>query len=410
MENKSVVSIVRGNITESPENYTRKDLETVKEMIKKSIQLIGGMDKVIGNAKSVVVKPNLVEVPFESTGGSVVTDPRVLEATVELLKEHGVERVIVAEGKSVNLKHISSGPKQAFEDAGLGVIVRRAGGETLGWDEEPFDIVPNPDGDVLRTVNVPKSINEADLFINLPKLKTHGQTEITCGIKALQGVYSVEDKIQFHTEAFPWKMIDMLRVAKPHLTIVDGLICGEHFGPIYTEPVKMDLIVTSEDVVSIDAVIAEIMGIKAYEVPITRLADTEGIGNGRMENIDVRGDSISSVMKYFERPYMWNPIGYHKSIRIFAGDAGRFTLAQIGAAVRRLELENLLDQLDEICVIVGFGAPVPVKEYKNIYIIGDSAADHPWRDRATGFIPGSPPLPSVQIVEAFKRHLKNKEE
>ncbi|MDC7227748.1 MAG: DUF362 domain-containing protein [Spirochaetales bacterium] len=406
MKEKSVVSIVKGDITESPENYTRKDLETVKAMVLKSLDLIGGLDKVVGKAKNVIVKPNLVEVPFESTGGSVVTDPRVLEAVIEILKEYGVEKVVVAEGKSVNLKHISSGPKQAFEDAGLGEIIRRAGGETLGWDEEPFVSVPNPNGEVLAEVNVPKSILDADLFINLPKLKTHGQTEVTCGIKALQGVYSVEDKVQFHTEAFPWKMVEMLRVAKPHLTIVDGLICGEHFGPIYTEPVKMDLVVSSEDVVSIDAVISEIMGIKAYEVPITRLADTEGIGNGKMENIEVRGESVDSVMKYFDRAFLWNPIGYHKNIRIFAGDAGRFTLAQLGATVRRLELEGLIDDLEEICVIVGHGAPIPVRDYKNVYVIGDSAADHPWRDRALGFIPGSPPLPSVQIVEAFKTHLK----
>ena len=406
MSAKPAVSIVTGDIRETPEQYTSQDLTTVKNMIRKSIDLIGGLDKVIGDAQYVVLKPNLVEVPFESTGGSVVTDPRVLEALVGLLKDHGVDRVVVAEGKSVNLDHISSGPKQAFEDSGLAEVIRRAGGETMGWDEEPFVDVDVPGGEVLDRIRVPKSILDADLFINVPKLKTHCQTEITVGIKALQGVFDVEDKIRFHTEAFPWKMVDMLRVARPHLTIVDGLICGEGYGPIYTEPIDLNAIVTSEDVVAIDAVCSALMGIDPIEVPITRLAHTEGIGVGVLEDIEVKGESIADVMKYFKRSAIWNPVGYSDKIRIFAGDACRFMLAQIGAAVKRLELEGVLDDLEEICVITGHNAPVPVREYKNVYIIGDSAKDSPVKGE---FIPGAPPLPSIQIVHKFKRHLKKKE-
>ena len=407
MKKKSTVSIVRGDILETSDHYTEKDVGTVRRMIRESIELIGGMDKVFGDARRIIIKPNLVEPPFKSTGGSVITDTRVLEALVGLLKDYGVDRVQVAEGKSVNLKHLDTGPRHVFETMGQGEVVRRAGGEILGWDEEDFVAVPNPDGEILSSVNVPKSILEADLFINVPKLKTHCQTEVTLGIKALQGVFSHEDKVKFHTEAFPWKMVDMLRVAKPHLTIVDGLVCGEGYGPVYSDPVEMNLIVSSEDVVSIDAVCSEIMGIRAYEVPITRLADTEGIGNGKMENITILGEPVEKVMKRFERAFLWNPIGYTDRVRIFAGDSGRFCLAQIGAAVKRLELEGVLDDLEEICVILGHDAPVPVKNYKNVYVITDSAADHPWRDRGE-YIPGAPPLPSVQIAHKFKRHLKKK--
>ena len=107
---RATVSIVKDNIVETPEKYTDIDLQTVRKMIEKSIELIGGLESILGNAKTVVVKPNLVEVPFKTTGGSVVTDPRVLEAAIGMLKDYGIERVIVAEGKSVNLKHIASGP------------------------------------------------------------------------------------------------------------------------------------------------------------------------------------------------------------------------------------------------------------------------------------------------------------
>lgn len=400
---RAVVSIAKGNIQEAPANYTEKDLKTVREMIEKSLDLIGGLEKIIGKAETVVVKPNLVEVPFEKTGGSVITDPRVLESLVGILKDCGVKRVLVAEGRSVNLKHVSSCPRKAFEVSGLADVVKRAGGEILGWDEEDFISVEVPGGQLYETIDVPESILKADAFISVPKLKTHCQTEITVGMKSMQGVFSILDKVNYHNEAFPWKMVDILRVAKPHLTIVDGLICGEGYGPIYTEPVEMNLIVSSEDVVAIDAVCSAIMGIDPLEVPITRLGHTEGIGIGDLTQIDVKGESIDSVMKHFKRPALWNPIGASKNIKVFAGGACRFCLAQIGAAVMRLQYEEKLDDLEDICVIIGHNAPLPIKDYKNVYIIGDCAKDAKIQGK---FIGGCPPLPSIQIVQEFKKHLK----
>ncbi|GAB4364833.1 MAG: hypothetical protein Kow009_01590 [Spirochaetales bacterium] len=400
---KSIVSIVKSETKETPDRYSSTDLSTVKGMVEKSFELLGGMRSVIGDAKTVMIKPNLVEVPYPTTGGSVVTDPRVLEALILVLKEYGVQKVQVGEGKSVNLKHIASGARKAFEESGLAAVIRRAGGEVVAWDEEPFIEKEVPGGELLSKVRVPKSILEADLFINVPKLKTHCQTEITIGIKSMQGVYSAEDKVHHHNEAFPWKMIDIIRVAKPHLTLVDGLICGEDYGPIYTSPIKMDLIVASHDVVAVDAVCSKIMGIDPDEVPITRLAHTEGIGVGDLSQIEVVGQSIESVRKNFRRTAIWNPVGFHKNVKIFAGGACRFCLAQVGAAVKRLQLDGELDSLEEICVIIGHRAPAPVRKFKNTYIIGDCARD----SKVEGeFIGGCPPLPSVQIVHKFLQHKK----
>ncbi len=401
------VSIIQNEVPESPELYSSISVEVIQDMLMETFDNLGGFHTVVGRPNSVIIKPNLVEVPYHTTGGSVLTDPRILVALINILKDHGIADIIVAEGKSVNLKHMHSGAIDAFNKSGLGDAIRKAGARLLGWDEEPFIEVDLPDGEVLSSVRVPKSILDTDYFINVPKLKTHCQTEVTLAIKSMQGVFGVDDKILLHNEAFPWKMLDMLKAAMPDLNIVDGIICGEGYGPIYTEPIKMNVIVASQDVVATDVVCGKIMKIEPIEVPITRLAMVQGIGEGDLSKIEIIGDTIEKVAKRFKRAQIWNPIGLHKHIKVFAGCACRFELAQIGAAVKRLELDGKLQRLkQDVCVIVGSKAPIPVKSYANVIIVGDDAMDHPWYGK-TQFIPGCPPLPSIQIVHAIEQYLDN---
>jgi uncharacterized protein (DUF362 family) len=405
MKKKSTVSIVQGKVIETQQQYGSHDLKVVKDMLMQSFDNLGGLENMIKHSDKVLIKPNLVEVPYAKTAGSVLTDPRILEALCGILRDYGVAQILVGEGKSVNLRHISAGARKAFEGSGLADAVRRGGGEIIAWDEEPFIPVKHPNLMLWDAVDVPKSILDCDYFINVPKMKTHGQTEITCGIKSMQGVYCTDDKILFHDESFPWKMADMLKVAMPDLNIVDGLIAGEGFGPIYTEPVDMGLIIASTDVVATDAVCSKLMGIDPIEVPITRLCAREGLGCDNLDEINIIGEPIEKVMKYFKRSGIWNPIGMSDRIKIFAGGASRFELAQVAATIRRMEWDGTLDKLTEdICVFIGDNPPVPKKEFKNVFIIGDAAI----RDcKIEGVkISGNPPLPSVQIVQAFEKTIK----
>ena len=95
---RATVSIVKGALFESPFEYSEKDLRTVREMIERSLDLIGGLRQAIGSAGTVVVKPNLVEVPFEGTAGSVVTDARVALAAGEIHAMHDPTEGGVATG------------------------------------------------------------------------------------------------------------------------------------------------------------------------------------------------------------------------------------------------------------------------------------------------------------------------
>jgi uncharacterized protein (DUF362 family) len=405
MNFKSKVSIIKtDSLTENQKQYSSKDVLIIREMLEKTFDNLGGLSSMVKKGDKVMIKPNLVEVPYPKTGGSVLTDPRIIEALCLILTEYGC-KVLVGEGKSVNLKHVNSGARQAFENTGLADAVRRGGADIIAWDEEEFVAVKDDSLMLWDSVNVPKSILDCDFFINVPKLKTHGQTEITCGIKSMQGVYRTDEKIMFHDESFPWKMCDMLRVACPDLNIVDGLICGEGFGPIYTTPVELNVIVGSRDVVATDSICGAIMGIEPWEVPITRLAAREGFGCDKLEEIEVVGLPVDKISRHFKRASIWNPIGYHDKIKVFAGGASRFELAQVAATVQRLEWDGNIDKLEEdVCIFIGDNPPIPKRKFKNIIICGDAAIRDCKFDGVK--IPGNPPLPSVQIVQAIEKLIK----
>ena len=89
-------------------------------------------------------------------------------------------------------------------------------------------------------------------------------------------------------------LVDLLAIQKEiHaglFAIMDGTTAGDGPGPRTMRPVIKDVMLASEDQVAIDAVAASMMGFEPMTLEYIRLADEQGLGNGRRENIEVVGD------------------------------------------------------------------------------------------------------------------------
>jgi uncharacterized protein (DUF362 family) len=388
---KSVVSIVQRKVGGSPARYSPANLETIKEMIGESVELLGGFDRIVSRGDKVFIKANIVTgQPPESV---VCTDPRVLEALISLLKGRGCRRVFVGEGASVDV----TDAREAFEGTGIDKVVERAGGEVVYLDEEGVVDVAIPGGQVLKHLSFPRVVLDANVFISVPKMKTHVMTLVTLGIKNSQGILRREDKVRFHREDFYVKMIDVLRALKPSLVLIDGILAGEGFGPIYPDPVEMNLIIASTDVVAADAVASAVMGMDPFEVVTTRLAHTEGLGVGELDLIEVRGKSIEEVKRYFRRP-LWNPIGFSSNAIVYAGGACHFCMSQISSALERLKRYGLLDKMERTGIVTGVNPPVPGKFVGKIVVVGDCAKEYA---KLGTFVAGCPPLPHMLVARAL---------
>jgi len=142
-----------------------------------------------------------------------------------------------------------------------------------------------------------RAVLEADVVINLPKMKTHGFTLYTGAIKNLFGTLPGLQKANFH-KLFPHplvfseRLVDIYSCVKPALHIMDGITAMEGNGPATGQLTHPGLILASPDGVALDAMASGIMGFRQGEIDTVRIAAERGLGQVDSENIDVKGDAI----------------------------------------------------------------------------------------------------------------------
>jgi|GEM_PF-362840 len=108
-------------------------------------------------------------------------------------------------------------------------------------------------------------ILEADVIINIPKMKTHFGSDVSLGMKNMYGTLPEEDKAFYHQKGGVEELLYWVNYAfTPTLTIIDGTEGGEAEGPLSAHPVQFNTIIASNNVVLADSIAAKLMG---YEHP-----------------------------------------------------------------------------------------------------------------------------------------------
>jgi uncharacterized protein (DUF362 family) len=130
--------------------------------------------------KRVLIKPNVVN----NRPPAVTSNPRVIAAVVRAATEAGAREVIVADSSGIirlptSANLAATGIKQAAESAGARV---------LALEEEPWVRVEPSAAVALPHYYVSRPVYEADIFINLPVIKTHKFAHYSCSLKNLVGI------------------------------------------------------------------------------------------------------------------------------------------------------------------------------------------------------------------------------
>ncbi len=382
---------------------------SIDEAVKRAVDLIGGIETFVHSGDRVILKPNLAY-PYPPPA---TTDPRVVEAVARMCREAGAAEVQIGDSTSYTLKAGFGTSRFTNADilrlTGMIQVAERTGARICDFDQERWLTTAIPGGIVLKKAVIASAMLEADVVINLPAMKTHFETLVTLGIKNYHGILSDAWKIQYHKDEINQKLVDLHKAVKTHLTILDGIVGMEGLGPRLGPAVPMGLILASADIVSLDAITSEVMGIRADEVETTRLAHAQGIGCGDPAAISVLGETIDSVRRPFARPDL-RISGLFPGVTVLEGGpcVHCYGRARIFLETLKKTGPNGLQGISHL--LVGIRPPNPELEEISgkVVFVGDCAIQSSSNLRyALGrralCMEGCPPIPSLHhVIEQLK--------
>jgi len=284
MQPKSVVVIVKG--------------EDPVEMMARAVELLGGLESIVGDAKTVVLKPNLTGLMGGEYKG-VSTSGEVMGALLGEIRKCSDAKLTIAEGPgggNINWIMRATNMEQPAKDYDVEVV------NVLTAPRVKVDL---PNGQAYKSYEYPQVAKEADVFINVPVMKTHQLSGITVGFKNLFGYFpggpSGRDRGIYH-DRYADALIDLATIRKPDLVVVDALVGMEGRGPLWGSLVKHNLIIVGTDMVAVDTVCGALMGQPIELIPYTNKAAKLGMGVADLKNIEIRGEKIEDVKKDYEQP------------------------------------------------------------------------------------------------------------
>ena len=129
--------------------------------------------------KNVVIKPNLLM--KANPDKCITTHPIVLEAVIEIIKANNPQCITLAESPGGPYNHTSLGI--IYKASEIAEVCERQG-ITLNYDTSA-EHISNPAGEVCKVFNIITPIKNAEVIVNLCKLKTHSLTTMSASIKNL---------------------------------------------------------------------------------------------------------------------------------------------------------------------------------------------------------------------------------
>lgn len=216
---------------------------------------------------TVGIKPNLVVAKPASSGAT--TTPAIVEGVIQYLQSNGVDHIAIMEGSWVG-----DNTKEAFRICGYEAISEKYGVPL--YDLKDDDFVVKQVGDL--GIKVCKKPLAVDFLINIPVLKGHCQTLMTCALKNMKGCLPDSEKRRFHSLGLSKPIGYLGKALKAELIIVDSLngdLTFEEGG----NPVQMDRIIVGKDPVLIDTYAAELLGYSLNDIEYIGIAERMGVGS-----------------------------------------------------------------------------------------------------------------------------------
>ena len=278
------------------------------------------------------IKPNL-NAPRPAEFGAT-THPEVVAGIIEYLQRHGFSRIVIAEGAWVG-----DTTAEAFEYCGYQTLAKRYGVDL--WDMQK-DTSHMADCAGMR-LRICDKVDQIDFLINVPVLKGHCQTKITCALKNNKGLIPNPEKRRYHTLGLHKPIAHLGTAIRQDFIVVDH-ICGDLDFEDGGNPVVRNCVMAAKDPVLVDALVCRMLRYDISEVPYVKLAEELGAGSADLSRAKISVIGKKGECRQEELPrHRVCDVQY----AVEEIDSCSACYASLIPALDRLKEEGLLDLLDE---------------------------------------------------------------
>lgn len=253
--------------------------ESPYAITKKAVEILGGMKKFVSKGDVVMIKPNIGW--NRSIEQAANTNPEVVKAVIEMVKEAGAKKIIV-------MDHTCHKPEDTYKRSGIEAVAKAAGADVRYVDENRL-VIHDFKGESLKKWPVYKDFLEVDKFINVPILKHHGSAGITIAMKNLYGILGGR-RGKLHRD-MGQGIADLATGFKPHLNIIDAYRILLRNGPIGGRLSDVELkktVIASANIVEADVVAVDLFGQEPMKYDFMRAAAGKKIGETDITKINVK--------------------------------------------------------------------------------------------------------------------------
>lgn len=266
--------------------------------------------------KRVLIKPNLTIKASPDSG--IITNPIFCEGIIDYLRKNGAEKISIGEGTSEAENDEMS---RVYKATGFLDLSLKTGVELININKD----------EIVKGANLPKSILDFDVLLNVPVLKTHHVALATLGIKNLMGLYlpaqkrhrafheklenlrenakkegrevlNKEEFKQAHIEISE-KIIDLYKAVSSKIkiiTIIDGFYGRDGNGLDIGETKNMGIAIAGQNTVAVDTIGAYIMGFNPKLIHYLMLAQRQKLGPSQLSKIKIKGVNPKSIKQSFK--------------------------------------------------------------------------------------------------------------
>ena len=264
------------------------NINEIQPAVERLLAALGGIRSFVRPGQNVLLKPNMLS--DHRPEDAVTTHPEIVRALIRLVKQAGATPIVAdSAASSINIERVweNTGFRALCAEESVPLLnLEKAGSQRFEFHGVPFSVA--------------KPVLDADLVINVPKLKTHVLTVLTYAVKNMFGAIPGYQKTMLHKQfhdpiSFGHLLASLYAIIRPGLTIGDAVIGMEGNGPSNGNPVHYGFLAASADGVALDTIICHWLKINPQHVPYFSFLQQAGTGETQWQAIDVVGDSLSQV-------------------------------------------------------------------------------------------------------------------